>query len=442
MRRTAAAQAAVMIAGLLTTLAPVAQAGPRQELAGTTQIQGSRTSYVEVKVPRPASLSTKVSLGRSSGPNPDVSIQGKGPFVGVVLVPDPLPADPAGAALVAGRFSTCSGPACPSGRGPINYISSGPEKKGGHEIPAGDYRLYLIADEGSASVTLRLDGLGGKTRLTPRTEAPGLAYAPEVRKDINTGGAYYGAGKYFDGGTAGVAAQAMFFSSEDFRGADYGSCLYRGPVLPPEQSAFGVQCSALSAPGGESEMTSVSGDGDPERMVITSQSSWSESHLPSLTGERGAGVFYRSAGAIQNPGSQAFYLSFDDAAALPDRSSNTTYKGGRRTTSWHYEGPAIGASGLGVCTHPIHACAIFLTNTDESLIDVVIEDAAGLPVNASISQSIDGGPLETVGSMCGETEEALPITPGAELIIFPWAVGRTSCPGAATTGEVIVTFSN
>jgi hypothetical protein len=73
---------------------------------------------------------------------------------------------------------------------------------------------------------------------------------------------------------------------------------------------------------------------------------------------------------------------------------------------------------------------------------VKVEDAAGLPVSVSVSErELGGGPLNTLGNVCGETEEPFEITPGYEIIMFPWAVGRTSCPGVATTGYVISTFS-
>lgn len=425
-----------------------ARAEDRVTLAGRNVITGSRTAHVPVRVPRPTTIDVRESLRRAGGPNPSIAVKGNGPFVGIVLTQDePDEADPL---LVAGRFHECAGPACPRGRAPINHVyPAAGEEIGGSKtppnlrVPAGDYRLYLIADEGPAQVTVRLSGLPGTRLVAPRVEAPGITRRPEVRKDINTGGAYYGAGWDFMGGRNGIWVGMLQFRSENYAG-EYGACRYKGPAPPPEQIAYGVQCGALTAtPIGDGARVDVAaGDADTDRFTLKAMFSWDGSSLPpNPRGHYGAGLWYRSSVPVQRPTSQAFYLSFDDDAPLPERKKDTRFEGGKRITEWHYEGPAIGAAGLGVCTHPIHACALFQTNRNESLVELKIEDATGLPVLASVSERVDGGSLTTVGTVCGETEEPLQITPGAELVIFPWAIGRASCPGPATTGTVVATFS-
>lgn len=84
-----------------------------------------------------------------------------------------------------------------------------------------------------------------------------------------------------------------------------------------------------------------------------------------------------------------------------------------------------------------------MTTKGERFVTIGIVDAAGLPVYASVGQDLDGdGITDESTNICGKTAEPIASKPGYEVTGFPWAVGRTSYPGAATSGVVNATFSN
>jgi hypothetical protein len=227
----------------------------------------------------------------------------------------------------------------------------------------------------------------------------------------------------------------LFFETVNFGGARYGACLYRNGVPPPEPVAYGIQCDPATAVMGDRDPDERSADDDEVRVVFTSLLSWSSSDPPRPSGRVAPGVWYDQQGTVERVGSQAFYVSFDDDAPVPDKEKTWRVERRRLIQDWHYEGPAIGSGG-GVCTHPIHACALFLMRATDRFLEVEIEDATGTPVLASVSQREGRGGLQTVGTVCGETDEPFEVIPGAEIVIFPWAAGRANCPGAATTGTV------
>ena len=100
-----------------------------------------------------------------------------------------------------------------------------------------------------------------------------------------------------------------------------------------------------------------------------------------------------------------------------------------------YEAPAIG-SGTGACLHATNSCNRMGVALDERYVRIEIKDATGTKVRFSIQQ--DG---KMIGSFCGSTgDDPVEVAPGGELFIFPWTAG--TCPGVATQGKVMATFSN
>ena len=184
------------------------------------------------------------------------------------------------------------------------------------------------------------------------------------------------------GGTRGIVGQMLFFETTNFGGARYGACLYRNGVPPPEPVAYGIQCDPAVAVWGERDPQDRDADDDEVREVFTSLLSWGPGGPPRPTGRVAAGVWYDQQGTVERVGSQAFYVSFDDDAPIPDKEKTWRLERGRLIQDWHYEGPAIGSGG-GVCTHPIHACALFLMRATDRFLEVEIEDATGTPVLAS-----------------------------------------------------------
>lgn len=107
-----------------------------------------------------------------------------------------------------------------------------------------------------------------------------------------------------------------------------------------------------------------------------------------------------------------------------------------------YDAPAIG-SGAGICPGATNSCGRLAAGSKEKFVTIEITDATGLPVYATVSQDLDGDSFSDESTtICGTSTEPISIHPGVEVIVFPWAVGRPSCPGLATTGVVKATFAN
>lgn len=116
---------------------------------------------------------------------------------------------------------------------------------------------------------------------------------------------------------------------------------------------------------------------------------------------------------------------------------------GRKATAT-YDSPAIGGGdATGVCSGS-NGCVEFGVAAKETTIDLVIEDAAGLPVSATVGQDTDPSTptIEVVGRFCGETEEPLQIEPGIPVTVWLWLLpgANPACPGVATSGSVTATL--
>ncbi|HYO61770.1 MAG TPA: hypothetical protein VEU29_07715, partial [Actinomycetota bacterium] len=89
--------------------------------------------------------------------------------------------------------------------------------------------------------------------------------------------------------------------------------------------------------------------------------------------------------------------------------------------------------------------ATLSSSCGHSRVELMLEDATGLPVRAIVMQDRDylgpEGP-ELVGQVCGATTNPLGFTPGSQILVYvlegPCADGT---PAAATTGTVTATFT-
>ena len=118
-----------------------------------------------------------------------------------------------------------------------------------------------------------------------------------------------------------------------------------------------------------------------------------------------------------------------------------------REVTVEYQAPALGTpeSG-GVCLRPTNSCGDIPVGATEKFVLVEITDATGTPVAVNLGQDTDPNTLGTevdLGTYCGTTEVPIPMEPGYTIVVFPWAFGGGTCPGAvATTGSVTATMSN
>lgn len=115
-----------------------------------------------------------------------------------------------------------------------------------------------------------------------------------------------------------------------------------------------------------------------------------------------------------------------------------------RTVEATYDSPAIGMGGVGGVCLGSNGCVMFATSSNESFMALKGDDQSGQKVFLRVVQDTDGdGTNEGVASICGETSEPIPITPGVQVSIFIYAVGANPpCPGPATSGKVTATFTS
>lgn len=76
----------------------------------------------------------------------------------------------------------------------------------------------------------------------------------------------------------------------------------------------------------------------------------------------------------------------------------------------------------------------------EVYLTAVSEDASGMPVAVNFNQIGASGFNESRGTMCGETEEPIELSPGADVNIF--IDGFNATCGVAAGGTLTITLSN
>jgi len=111
---------------------------------------------------------------------------------------------------------------------------------------------------------------------------------------------------------------------------------------------------------------------------------------------------------------------------------------------------AAPATAVGNCTQTDGVgCMTIPAGSEEKFLTAKVTDATGQPVLVSVAADLDGDmQTETnYGTFCGETEEAIAIDPGAQVIFWVSSVtntpDRAGCaPGQGTQGTLDVVFSN
>ena len=245
-------------AGALAT-SPAAARSPveRVTLAGVNVISGDAITGMPVRIPAPTSIEGDPFT------NDDVSYSGRGRVVGLALVQEGESRRDA-FEVVSVRWSFCGEPGCRPDPMDVSEITTTSDWRGKRwEIPAGDYRLYLVADGAPVEVTLQLEGLEGVTSLRPSDRVGGRIAAPTATVPEPTGHLFLGRarpvrmpapGLLIDGHTTGFVLGPSVTAQ--------GSCLWRGrgeeDVL---QSTPGPHCHDFAERGGRSLSTTTLGGG-------------------------------------------------------------------------------------------------------------------------------------------------------------------------------------
>lgn len=217
----------------------------RVELAETVTLAGEQPGVLPVRLPGPATVSLAASSQAEVGFE-EITIDGDGGLQGFWLVDDPVQRT---AELLVVRHAHLDGDWRDSGR-EIGF-SRVETEEGVHacgrdcdvELPAGDYRLYLIADDTPTSITVRFHGLGGEVTLTPEQqldapqmwlESPGLTGVAEVWRDRDS------ASFESDGAIFSVQWDIRPATDTIHQATAHGACRWVGQ--PPTVDANGPGC--------------------------------------------------------------------------------------------------------------------------------------------------------------------------------------------------------
>ena len=132
------------------------------------------------------------------------------------------------------------------------------------------------------------------------------------------------------------------------------------------------------------------------------------------------------------------------ALALPAEAGKK--KRTQRVATGTYENPAIGVPGV-VGSAAAGGAVEFPLGPTEKFISVEITDDLGRPVIATMSQDTDPSTptWEIFATICGGTEEPLPVQPGVAVRVSVYTSpgpDQPTCTGPATSGTIKATLSN
>ncbi len=186
----------VCLAAMTGSAASAAPAATTTALRHSNTITADASRSMLVRLPAPVSVSGEGSFGDLTvQQNPDITVSGVGRITGLVLTQNTAvrthrerASD--GATLVYLSYGMCTGMACRPNRPTLVTFGFGPgvtqDEDSTIHLPAGVYRLFILADGGPVTASLRLHGLAGTSRLRPSQPAvtslqESLADAPGAR---------------------------------------------------------------------------------------------------------------------------------------------------------------------------------------------------------------------------------------------------------------------
>ncbi len=237
----------VLVASVVAAPA-VDAAQPRRvrDLRAVNTIVGDETTMMRVRLPEDVVFNYELE-----GEYPAISISGGGRFAGVLLTKANVE-DVSRSSVLAGRVGFCERRGCEPGGGESLMFTraSGPGDAGERILDAGDYLLYLIADDTAVEVVLRLDGLRGRQTLRPSGAASYGLGAPPVKMSGEPARATYWDGQSVDfSGRAAIVVSMLSVEVDHWVGGKLGSCIYRGEPVAPDPIAYGPRC-----PGGGNDV--------------------------------------------------------------------------------------------------------------------------------------------------------------------------------------------
>lgn len=247
----ALAAAVSLVAAPAMPVASAADAGSSKNgaavrLGAVNHVSFARPGVLDVSLPADAVMDFPLS-----GRNRDVDVQGRGRFVGFLLASAAGGFDYDDSLLVlAGHYRRCSTAGCDGRPRPVTH-PLGLERYERIDLPAGDYRLYLINDGAPAQLTLRLDGLDGEVRLPAGRPARVDVREPDVQ--VSAGGVY-AAGQTERIARSTLSWNTRWFLAEPSVVTEFGTCVYDDRPPVPDDLAYFHTCGALGARGHSHEM--------------------------------------------------------------------------------------------------------------------------------------------------------------------------------------------
>lgn len=212
-------------AALLGAALPAGAAPPAPKtLTGTFRVVATASAYVDVRLPQPVRFEYGSLLPRGA------SVTATGRVAGIML----LALDGSRYGLDLLRYNLCGAPGCASEYGWTYFHAHSPDERDPITLPAGAYRLLVVADGGKVDATLRLPGLSGSRTVRASGHLNVRHFTPEY--DWATGTLpvetlFTGSAEGSFDGAKGIILDQFTVATDVSAHQSYAFCVFSGPVL-------------------------------------------------------------------------------------------------------------------------------------------------------------------------------------------------------------------
>ena len=219
---------AAMPARATHTSVPPIDRSPLPDLAGDTIIVGDETAWMRVRLPK------AIDTEEIDGAN--LRMRGHGRLFGILMVREIDGAiKPRQGYIDILRSGMCNRPGCKPK--PMAMISGGAATQDG-KLPAGIYRLYLLADGGPVSVHFSTPKLPGAVRVNPSRPTKAKVHNLTPRVHVADTGVIYSAGDTRPFRGPGFAFQAQWVDSMGAGVIDRDFCFYDKEAPADQTTAY------------------------------------------------------------------------------------------------------------------------------------------------------------------------------------------------------------
>ena len=268
----------------------VTSSGPGlTEVAGETVIVGRRSAWTDVHLPSPV----KVMIGKTGAGQ--VVLKGGGRISGFALVEEAANGRPR-SGIYGFRFGHCPTVGC-APESP-SVVLGGLSGNRAEILPAGKYRLYIVADGSPVRISLRLPGLEGKVRVAPDKSGSIHLRSPASETVQTTQGRFSSAGFASELQDSGLVVMGAWVRGDTALAGLVGHCIYEQEP-PPDQLAFLPPC-----PTADYSPRVISGPETP------GGSFFAVIEGAMLTTPKALGAYYASAAQVADAGFIATEIEF------------------------------------------------------------------------------------------------------------------------------------